>query len=64
MYLGSFEQEAEALALEQRLLSLDIQSGVRSIDAAAGVDYWVYLVPLASRQASLRQLKELQARNR
>ncbi|OYT94814.1 MAG: sporulation protein [Pseudomonas sp. PGPPP3] len=62
LYLGSFEQEAEALALEQRLLSLDIQSGVRSIDAAAGVDYWVYLVPLASRQASLRQLKELQAR--
>lgn len=62
LYLGSFEREAEALALEQRLLSLDIQSGVRSIDAAAGVDYWVYLVPLASRQASLRQLKELQAR--
>lgn len=62
LYLGSFEQEAEALALEQRLLSLDIQSGVRSIDAAAGVDYWVYLFPLASRQASLRQLKELQAR--
>lgn len=62
LYLGSFEQEAEALALEQRLLSLDIQSGVRSIDAASGVDYWVYLVPLASRQASLRQLKELQAR--
>lgn len=62
LYLGSFEQEAEALELEQRLLSLDIQSGVRSIDAAAGVDYWVYLVPLASRQASLRQLKELQAR--
>ncbi|VFS74872.1 sporulation protein [Pseudomonas aeruginosa] len=27
------------------------------------VDYWVYLPPLASREAALRQLKELQARN-
>ena len=35
---------------------------VQSMDAAAGVDYWVYLPPLASRQASLRQLRELQAR--
>lgn len=62
LFLGSFELEDEARALEQRLLSLDIQSAVQSVDAAAGVDYWVYLVPLASRQASLRQLKELQAR--
>ena len=62
LFLGSFEREDEARALEQRLLSLDIESEVQSVDAAAGVDYWVYLVPLASRQASLRQLKELQAR--
>ena len=62
LFLGSFEREEEARALEQRLLSLDIESAVQSVDAAAGVDYWVYLVPLASRQASLRQLKELQAR--
>lgn len=62
LFLGSFEREDEARALEQRLLSLDIESAVQSVDAAAGVDYWVYLVPLASRQASLRQLKELQAR--
>ena len=44
------------------MLSLDIQAQVRSVDAAAGVEYWVYLPPLASRQASLRQLRELQAR--
>ena len=55
LFLGSFEREEEARALEQRLLSLDIGSAVQSVDAAAGVDYWVYLVPL-------RQLKELQAR--
>ncbi|MCZ4322184.1 conserved hypothetical protein [Pseudomonas sp. 8BK] len=62
LFLGSFELRADASAVEQRLLSLDIQSRVQSMDAAAGVDYWVYLPPLASRQASLRQLRELQAR--
>jgi len=62
LFLGSFEEEAKAKVVEQRLLSLDIQAEVRSVDAAAGVEYWVYLPPLASRQASLRQLRELQAR--
>jgi hypothetical protein len=62
LFLGSFEEEARAKVVEQRLLSLDIQAEVRSVDAAAGVEYWVYLPPLASRQASLRQLRELQAR--
>ncbi len=62
LFLGSFEEEARARVVEQRLLSLDIQAEVRSVDAAAGVEYWVYLPPLASRQASLRQLRELQAR--
>lgn len=62
LYLGSFEQEAQAREVEQRLLSLDIKAQVRAMDAAAGVEYWVYLEPLASRQASLRQLRELQAR--
>jgi cell division septation protein DedD len=62
LFLGSFEQEGAAAEVEQRLISLDIRSRVQSVDAAAGTDYWVYLAPLASRQASLRQLKELQAR--
>lgn len=62
LFLGGFEQESQAVVIEQRLLSLDIRSRVQSVDAAAGLDYWVYLPPLASRQASLRQLKELQAR--
>ena len=62
LFLGSFEQEERARVVEQRLLSLDIEADVRSVDAAAGVEYWVYLPPLSSRQASLRQLRELQAR--
>jgi cell division septation protein DedD len=62
LFLGGFELESAATAVEQRLVSLDIRSHVQSMDAAAEVEYWVYLPPLASRQASLRQLKELQAR--
>src|SRR5690606_2058873 len=55
--------ESIASAVEQRLLSLDIHSQIQSEDAAAGVDFWVYLPPLVSRQASLRLLRELQSRN-
>jgi hypothetical protein len=62
LFLGSFDAQQPAQALEQRLLSLDVQPAVVPVDAAGGIDYWVYLAPLASRQASVRQLKELQAR--
>ncbi|MCQ4298273.1 SPOR domain-containing protein [Pseudomonas stutzeri] len=63
LFLGGFDDQLLAQALEQRLLSLDIQSDIQQLDVAVGVDYWVYLPPLASRQASLRQLRELQSRN-
>lgn len=63
LFLGGFEEEATGKAVEQRLLSLDVHSELRAIDAPASVDYWVYLAPLASREASIRQLKELQARH-
>jgi len=62
LFLGGLEEEGAAHAVEQRLLSTDIKAAVEVLDAAVGLDYWVYLAPLASRQASLRQLKELQAR--
>jgi hypothetical protein len=63
LFLGGFDDELSAQSLEQRLLSLDIESEIQQLDVATGVDYWVYLPPLASRQASLRQLRELQSRN-
>lgn len=63
LFLGGFDDESLASALRQRLLSLDIASTLLGIEAAAGIDYWVYLPPLVSRQASLRQLRELQSRN-
>lgn len=62
VYLGSFSSEERGRQLMQRLLSLDVQASLQAVDAAAGVDFWVYLPPLASRQASLWQLRELQAR--
>ncbi|MEE9103923.1 SPOR domain-containing protein [Pseudomonas nitroreducens] len=62
LFLGSFPAEERARLLAQRLISLDVQASVQTVDAAAGMDYWVYLPPLASRQASLWQLRELQAR--
>lgn len=61
-YLGGFEHEEVVRQLEQRLLSLDIHSWIEAVDSTVATDYWLYLPPLASRQASLRQLKELQAR--
>lgn len=62
LFLGDFPGEERAKLLMQRLLSLDVQASVQTVDAAAGIDYWVYMPPLASRQASLWQLRELQAR--
>ena len=62
LLLGGFESAERARQLEQRLLSLDIAAQVVPIDASLGEDHWVYIPPLASSQASLRQLRELQAR--
>ena len=61
--LGGFPQQERARQLEQRLLSLDIRVRVAVTDQVQGVDYWVYIPPLTSRQAALRELRELQARN-
>lgn len=62
MLLGGFSDESQAQRLQQRLISLDIESQVTALDSQVDVEYWVYLQPLPSRQASVRQLKELQAR--
>ncbi|QEY59823.1 SPOR domain-containing protein [Pseudomonas sp. C27(2019)] len=62
MLLGGFSDNYQAQRLQQRLLSLDIDSQVTEIDSKVDIEYWVYLQPLPSRQAAVRQLKELQAR--
>lgn len=62
LVLGGFDSAEPARQLEQRLLSLDVGVRVVTTEASFGADHWVYIPPLASRQASLRQLRELQAR--
>ncbi|MNZ57855.1 hypothetical protein D3C78_758460 [compost metagenome] len=62
LVLGGFDAPEPARQLEQRLLSLDVGVRVVTSEASFGADHWVYIPPLASRQASLRQLRELQAR--
>ena len=62
MLLGGFADEQMAQKLQQRLVSLDIQSKITALDSRVDIEYWVYLAPLASRQAAVRQLKEMQAR--
>lgn len=62
LYLGGFALRDQALALEQRLLSVGVQVELLALEASGATDYWVYLAPLGSAQASLRQLRELQAR--
>jgi hypothetical protein len=62
LYVGGMAREESVRQLEQRLLSLDIQADIEEVDSTVATDYWLYLPPLASRQASLRLLKELQAR--
>jgi hypothetical protein len=62
MALGEFSERLEAEAIEQRLVSVNIAVSILERNVSAGIDYWVYLSPLASSQASLRQLRELQGR--
>lgn len=62
LVLGGFEMLKQARQLEQRLLSLDVEGRVVTVETSVGTDHWVYIVPLASRQAALRQLRELQVR--
>lgn len=60
--LGGFLERARAEELRQRLLSLGVDGQIVQKDTAAEQEYWVYMPPLSSRAATLRLLKELQAR--
>lgn len=62
LHLGGYEADELLALLEQRLLALDIAAEAVRTAAQFAQDHWVYLPPLASRDAALRQLKELNAR--
>lgn len=61
MLLGGFVDKQLAEKLLQRLVSLDIQSNITVLESQVDLEYWVYLAPLASSQAAVRLLKEMQA---
>lgn len=61
--LGGFTQEERVRQLEQRMLSLDVHVRIAVTEVSQGVDQWVYIAPLPSRQAALQMLRELQSRN-
>lgn len=62
MLLGGFVDKQLAEKLLQRLVSLDIQSNITVLESQVDLEYWVYLAPLASSQAAVSLLKEMQAR--
>jgi hypothetical protein len=62
LHLGGFENGNDASLLEQRLISLDIPAKQTVVSSESSKDYWVYLPPFGSRDAALRQFRELQAR--
>lgn len=57
------ENESAAQALRRELGALGVEASLLTVDARVGNDYWVHLPPLVSRQAAVRLLKDLQARN-
>lgn len=60
--LGGFIDPQAIEALKQRLLSFGVDGQVVRMEVEAEKEFWVYLSPLSSRAATLRLLKELQAR--
>lgn len=62
LFLGGNARRDLVEQLRQRALSLGVTGDILEESVASDTDYWVYLAPLASRDASVRQLRELQAR--
>jgi cell division septation protein DedD len=59
---GAFKDVAEAQQFIDRLAVLDVQAFVHTVELSSGEGYWVFLDPLANRDAARRRLIELQAR--
>ena len=59
--LGPFQSPDVIDQVQQRLFSLGIESRERADQNSQAADYWVHIPPLASRDAAIRLLRELQA---
>lgn len=61
LFLGPFASAAQADQLQQRLFAIGVSSRERADENDQQSDYWVHIPPLPSRDAAIRQLRELQA---
>ena len=61
LVVGPFANVVEVDELQQRLLAVGVSSKERAEENSQQNDYWVHIPPLASRDAAIRQLRELQA---
>lgn len=61
LVVGPFANVVEVDELQQRLLAVGISSKERAEENSQQEDYWVHIPPLPSRDAAIRQLRELQA---
>ncbi|OED41537.1 hypothetical protein ACH42_13630 [Endozoicomonas sp. (ex Bugula neritina AB1)] len=59
--LGPFQSSDLVDQVQQRLFSLGIESRERADKNNQALDYWVHIPPLASRDAAIRLLRELQS---
>jgi hypothetical protein len=49
LYLGGFARQEDARLVEQRLISLDIQSQFQPLDASSTPSYWLKISPVSRR---------------
>lgn len=63
IFLGDYPRREGAEVLLQQLRTRGVDGDLVVREVVSGEDFWVFLPPLASRQAAIRQLRELQARN-
>ena len=61
--LGPFEESELADNIQTRLKATGVELAVQKISTPVAPDYWVYAVPLSSRQAAVELLRNLQRRN-
>lgn len=59
--VGPFKSRSAADEFNERLQAIEIKAALKDIELPAGIGYWVYLEPVATRKEALRHLAELQA---
>ncbi|MBO9483032.1 MULTISPECIES: SPOR domain-containing protein [Gammaproteobacteria] len=61
LIVGPLANVIEVDELQQRLFAVGVSSKERADESSQQEDYWVHIPPLASRDAAIRLLRELQA---